>query len=441
MKNDLPNVRYENQKSEPKWYERHRAPKLRLCYSDYESDDVLDGLLDNGASRHVACKRDFHRLSNIRMLPSPIVLETANGETQVDRVATWDLGRGLILRNVLLVPNSTASLISIGCLEDQGYTWFQGSKEGPKGILRSPKGVQIPVIRHGVLYFLRRLNHWSIANMATHLIHEFGTCPVLSTDDTKRREYSKVSAYELQNTGGLTQAAKREHERNGHMPAHPECEICIRAKMISRPAKKLSRKHVKNRDRPGLFSADLIGPMPMSIHGHQYILNVVENKTRYSMISTIPNKESDTVYESMKRMFAQNEIKHLHTDGGGEFKGEVSKWLLSRNVSRSEGARHNHSQNSIVERRNRTLCGTMRCLLLGANAPDQLWDTAAHRANTLINRTSRKIPGFAKKVSPYFAKNKRHVENKDPPFGSKVFYYVPESVRDNKHLSAPESVS
>ena len=79
---------------------------------------------DSGAERHILAGKDFGHATKRTRLPKPIILETANGETQVTEHCQVCCA-GLYLDDVLLCKEATTSLLSTDTLAEQNWEFRQ----------------------------------------------------------------------------------------------------------------------------------------------------------------------------------------------------------------------------------------------------------------------------------------------------------------------------
>ena len=109
-------------------------------------------------------------------------------------------------------------------------------------------------------------------------------------------------------------------------------------------------------------SVDIVGPLhPPSSEGHQYVLTMVDQATRYPDALPLKHIDSQTVAQSLLQMFSSVGIpKELTSDNGRQFRSEMFEEFL-----RALGTNHRltpvyHAQsNGLVERFN----GTLKCML------------------------------------------------------------------------------
>jgi hypothetical protein len=91
---------------------------------------------------------------------------------------------------------------------------------------------------------------------------------------------------------------------------------------------------------------------------------------------------------------AQNEfelkVKKIRSDNGSEFKNmQVEEYLEEEGIKHEFSAPYTPQQNSVVERKNRTLIDMARTMLGEFKAPERFWSEAINTACHAINRLYR----------------------------------------------------
>jgi hypothetical protein len=168
---------------------------------------------------------------------------------------------------------------------------------------------------------------------------------------------------------------------------------------------------------------DLFGPVAyLSIGGSKYGLVIVDDFSRFTWVFFLQDR---TLKRFLKR--AQNEfelkVKKIRSDNGSEFKNlQVKEYLEEGGIKHEFSALYTPQQNSVVERKNRTLIDMSRTMLGEYKTPERFWleavNTACHAINRLylhrlLNKTSYELLTGNKHNISYF-----HV------FGSKCYILV-----------------
>jgi transposase InsO family protein len=141
-----------------------------------------------------------------------------------------------------------------------------------------------------------------------------------------------------------------------------------------------------------LLHMDLFGPIAyISIGGSKYCLIIVDDYSRFTWVFFLQEKYQ--TQETLKRFLRrpQNEfglrIKKIRSDNGTEFKNSQIEGFLEQ-----EGIKHEFSspctpqQNSVVERKNRTLLDMAKTMLDEYKTLDRFWAEVINTACYSINR-------------------------------------------------------
>jgi Reverse transcriptase (RNA-dependent DNA polymerase) len=150
--------------------------------------------------------------------------------------------------------------------------------------------------------------------------------------------------------------------------------------------------------------------------GNLYYLTFIDECTRYSWVYPVPNKKAATIKEKFLKWKAEAEnfsgckVKHLRTDGGGEYEREVKKFLHETGIIHQPTPAYAHESNGMAERLNRTLNEMARAMLIQANMPQQFWDEAIQTAAYVKNMLPHAFFG-PDSTSPY-----ERWHNTSPPF-------------------------
>jgi transposase InsO family protein len=109
-------------------------------------------------------------------------------------------------------------------------------------------------------------------------------------------------------------------------------------------------------------------------------------------LGVLLQKKSQT-QETLKKFLrqAQNEfglrIKKIRSDNGTEFKNsQIEGFLEEEGIKHEFSSPYTPQQNSVVERKNRTLLDMARTMLDEYKTPDQFWAKAINTACYSINR-------------------------------------------------------
>ena len=151
------------------------------------------------------------------------------------------------------------------------------------------------------------------------------------------------------------------------------CETCCAGKMTRHFHYTDSMNLYIEQKQPGSsWSLDIFGPVNrVSATTDKYMLLMVDNVSRYIIITTHRNKDSETITEQVRKNIAliktqfNRTIKEFIMDKGSEFTNPLFKTLLENHGIRPiYTATQDHSANARAERNIRTIITDVRTLLL-----------------------------------------------------------------------------
>jgi hypothetical protein len=172
------------------------------------------------------------------------------------------------------------------------------------------------------------------------------------------------------------------------------CPVCSSAKQVRTPFQQHST--ITSTAVGDLIHSDVCGPIdPPALTGGRYFLTFIDDFSRKSWIYFLEKKSE--VFDKFKsfRIFIQNQsdkhIKHLHSDGGGEYiSGEFENFLDDNGIIHTITTANTPQKNGVAERLNRTLMDKARALLFSKNMDKVFWAQAVDTANFLRNRSPTK---------------------------------------------------
>jgi hypothetical protein len=224
---------------------------------------------------------------------------------------------------------------------------------------------------------------------------------------------------------------KRLHIRLGHRHLSAfdrDCEFCLSIKTTQQKYRKYSNKDIIK----GRIFADLMGPFGGDGEIKGYIATIVVDSSDETIALVLDQK--DDFFEEWSKIWKKLEvayaykIKVFQCDGGGEFINKrMLKWLEQQGIQLVQSNAYAHSQNSIVERRNRTLRDSALTMCLMANMNfDVYWPSSITCAAYLLNmqKPSRT------EIVPYVAKTGKTLDLKYlRPYGHTGFMHIPAEKR------------
>nr|GEW82899.1 ribonuclease H-like domain, reverse transcriptase, RNA-dependent DNA polymerase [Tanacetum cinerariifolium] len=145
-----------------------------------------------------------------------------------------------------------------------------------------------------------------------------------------------------------------------------------------------------------LVYEDLCGPItPPTPSGKRYIFLLIDDNSRYMWVYFLNTK--DQAFETFKEFKKSIEnklrttLKMLRMDRGGEFtSNEFTQFCKENGIARQLTAPYSPQQNGAVERRNRTIMSTTRCMMKATNMPQNFWAETVRHAIYILNSVPTK---------------------------------------------------
>ena len=209
------------------------------------------------------------------------------------------------------------------------------------------------------------------------------------------------------------------------------CDACIRAKFAKLPFNDLL--YTANQ-KLYIIHSDLCGPFVISFGKSLYYITFTDDLTRYVWVYTIPNKEASTIksiflqWKNKVELESGYKIKIVRTDGGGEYKKELTTYFESMGIKHELTSPYTPQSNGTAERLNRTLNEMVRAMLFQANMPETFWAEAVHHAAKIKNMLpSSALENYAMPYEAYYGYPPSYDELK--PFGCTLYAGVPKERR------------
>jgi transposase InsO family protein len=177
-----------------------------------------------------------------------------------------------------------------------------------------------------------------------------------------------------------------------------------------------------------LLHMDLFRPIAyISIGGSKYCLVIVEDYSRFTWLFFL--QEKSQTQETLKRFLrrAQNvfglRIKRIRSDNGTEFKNsQIEGFLEEEGIKLEFSSPYTPQQNSVVERKNRTLLDMVRTMLDEYKTSDQFLAEAINIVCYSINRLY--LHRILKKTSYELLTGKKPNVSYFRVFGSNCFILI-----------------
>ncbi|KAG5885433.1 hypothetical protein JTB14_016827 [Gonioctena quinquepunctata] len=175
------------------------------------------------------------------------------------------------------------------------------------------------------------------------------------------------------------------------------CKVCCENKPEQRkPAGLLTPHRVV--DRPfQLVCCDLIGPLPRSNHGFKFILVIVDNFSKFSLVIPLRNSTAKLVCTAVEdHLFLMfGPPKFLLSDNGSQFRSKEFKILLANYAVKQIFTANYHAQANPTERVNKTLETMISCYVSENHKEwDKMLSKVACAIRTQVHESMRRTPYF-----------------------------------------------
>ena len=240
---------------------------------------------------------------------------------------------------------------------------------------------------------------------------------------------------------GEASASFMQHLREGHASYHPDCWECTTAKMQETKVPFGPSKGAQEIQEAGWrLAMDFKGPLKPDLYGNIWQQQIVETQSRYGGVYGLPSKHAEGSVKGtllflaeLRRVSKSNmDIASVHSDGGTEFTGALSKYCLEHGIRKTDSGRYRPELNRIAENRIKAGYQRVRAMLGtctgGADYYDELAGPALQRANFLINRvpwTTGTDPYKALRGAAYQRDSRDHI------FGCLIAPLIPKEIRAN----------
>jgi hypothetical protein len=174
------------------------------------------------------------------------------------------------------------------------------------------------------------------------------------------------------------------------------CELCVRAKAT--PKKVPIAKYPIPTKPFQTISSDILGPLPITAAGNQYILVVRDFMTRYSILYALEHKDTDSIIRALRQImsnYGSSEV--LITDNAKEYISEkLSNFCKFYNIKKVEIAPYHPESQGIAERINREINKLLRIYTnsLATSDWDELLPVLQLTINNTYNSSLKETPFF-----------------------------------------------
>ncbi|GJT97681.1 retrovirus-related pol polyprotein from transposon TNT 1-94 [Tanacetum coccineum] len=152
-----------------------------------------------------------------------------------------------------------------------------------------------------------------------------------------------------------------------------------------------------------LLHMDLCGLLVESINGKKYILEIVDDYSRFTWVTFLRTKDkaSEAIIKCIKniQVYLNETVRKVRTDNGTEFVNQTLREFYENvSISHETSVARTPQQNDVIERQNRTLVEATRTMLIFSKAIVLLW---AKALNTTCYTQNRSLIRLRYNKTPY----------------------------------------
>ncbi len=342
-----------------------------------ESNGITE-LYDSGCTNHIS---PYHeRFENFEHT-APRPFKAANKQTfstigkgdLVIEVLNNDCCTKLRLLDMQYSPNVAYTLVSIGRLNDEGFTAKFGHG---KCVLYGPDEEKVREIKRTAKRAYKVEREEGMANAAEETL----TLENLHC----RMGHTLIQVIRDLITKGMVTGVCLKYTPSGK-PFF--CESCIYGKAT---CKSVPKVHEGNRATVfgGEIHSDLWGMAQVELKGgKKYMDTYIDDKTRLTHVYFLWTKDEQPntykAYEAWVENHMGVRIKVLNSDRGGEYLGgDFIAYLKSCGTLQKLSVHDTHQEAGVAERQNCTIVERTRTLLHASGLPKNLWAEVARRTTT-----------------------------------------------------------
>ena len=374
-----------------------------------QEDDMM---IDCGANLSMTNERSI--LVNYQDLRQPIKVGTSNGQLMhaVGHGQLHLFNGKVTLPNVLFVPNVERTLLATKSFSKQGYEIRIQRRmrilDHDKNLIYQPK-------EHNDLYFIPKEFIATItANMAVTL-------------QQAHQRFGHASSERLRHLNSTTTGLKVTGTERDF------CKACALGKSRAKPFP--TQRTTKPTYANQIISSDLKGPLMVTGKGeYRYYITFNDLYSTWCHVDFLQRKSAPEVLRAVQKFFALAESETNQkttiflTDNGSEYVNtEMSNYLLQQKITHQRTAPYSPQQNGSAERRNQTLMGMARCVLIESNLDHSYWPFAVKYAAYTLNRLPTRSQAWR---TPFETWHKQKPTVKHlRPFGCIAYSHRDKSIR------------
>ena len=380
-------------------------------------------LLDSGATHHLMPMRTI--MSNLVKLDPPVRFGLADSNTQMTSYEKGDIllklpsGQGIQIMEVYVVPYARQSILSVGLLQQRGWTVDFGKRT----LRRGHEVVQMK--DDGVLSYVQLgtvINHGTISNLQ-------GMGP-LQIEHNRLGHVSRKKILELARSGELRHSydvLEKDEYRTS------DCTTCQERKATKQPKNNASPHGTHDCE---MIHSDISGPFEPSSNGARYVVTMLDDYSKVNRAVCIVEKSRAFGYlqdfvTKIERQLG-SKVRFIRSDGGGEYTSEYARsWYTKMGIIHQVSPRYTPELNGTAERFNRTLKEMAASMLSTASLDHAFWDYAVRYASAMLMKTSSNAEG----VNAWFNLTGRTPNlSKLFMFGEFVYVQIPSETRTKSRL-------
>ena len=300
-----------------------------------------------------------------------------------------DSGIDTIFKDVCTLVLPDGSALPFAELSS-GYNWTVMTRQG-----LDARPHPSPDIRAKQMKALAR----SLSNIGIHSARTHSHIDALGSDDAAFRMHRRLhlGVGRIRKLATMTSDAPACLSHAKHAP----CHACVEANAAHLPH--TTSRGISPHDVP-LVHMDVAGPFKTSKRGNNYLLVLVDDRTRFKSVYPVRNKSDVpgkvclfvSAFNSMadKSSGRVSRIGRVHSDNGGEFMSrQFEEFLADSNIHHTTSPPHVHQLNGVAERSIKSIMDLVRAVRVDSACPMCFWDYLAEHACDVLNRTT--CPGKA----------------------------------------------
>ncbi|KAH9648136.1 hypothetical protein KPL70_025471 [Citrus sinensis] len=378
-------IKYCFEKKKLEKIQKETSGKAAIASEDEEDSDGADVLiaaekqpteewiLDSGCSFHMTPNKQLFK--TFEKVETCKVLLGNNLACKVAGIGTVAItmhdGVERDLRNVRYIPELKRNLISLGEVDQSGYS------------IKAENG-ELQVIKNG------RVTMKGVRRNGLYILVGSSSTPGIMASVSK----DKTKLWHMR-LGHMSEKGLRELKKQGvigsdQITSLEFCEKCVFGK-ATRQKFGTGKKETKH--SLDYIHSDLWGPSQVLSHGGaRYFMTLIDDYTRKVWVYVLKQKGEALMKFKEWMTLIENQtgrkVKRLRTDNGLEYcSKEFDSYYKEKGIVRHKTVRHTPQQNGLTERMNRTLVEKVRCMLFSANLSKHFWADAVTTAAYLMNRS------------------------------------------------------